>query len=94
MLSPEDAEKHENANVVTRAVGVAEEVEVDVVGGDAAPGDQFLLASDGLTRVVDDDQIAAELQRCPPQQAVDNLIDLVLARGAPDNVSIVIVKLL
>jgi serine/threonine protein phosphatase PrpC len=94
MLSPEDAEKHENANVVTRAVGVSEEVEVDIVSGDAVPGDQFLLASDGLTRVVEDDEIAAELLRSPPDAAADNLIELVLSRGAPDNVSIVIVKLL
>lgn len=94
MLNPEDAEKHENANVVTRAVGVAEEVEVDIVSGDAIAGDQFLLASDGLTRVVDDDEIAAELQRASPGEAADRLIELVLSRGAPDNVSIVIVKLL
>ena len=93
MLSPEDAEHHENANVVTRAVGVSEQVEVDVVSGDAVPGDQFLLASDGLTRVVEDDEIASELQSSPPDQAADNLIQMVLARGAPDNVSIVIVKL-
>ena len=94
MLSPEDAEHHENANVVTRAVGVSEQVEVDVVSGDAVPGDQFLLASDGLTRVVEDDEIAAELQSSPPDQAADKLIELVLSRGAPDNVTIVIVKLL
>jgi serine/threonine protein phosphatase PrpC len=93
MLRPEEAESHENANVVTRAVGVAEVAEVDIVSGDAAPGDQFLLASDGLTRVVPDDEIAAELQRASPEEAADNLIQMVLARGAPDNVSIVIVKL-
>ena len=94
MLSPEDAEHHENANVVTRAVGVSEQVEVDVVSGDAVPGDQFLIASDGLTRVVEDDEIASELQSSPPDQAADKLIELVLSRGAPDNVTIVIVKLL
>ena len=94
MLSPEDAEHHENANVVTRAVGVSEQVEVDVVSGDAVPGDQFLLASDGLTRVVEDDEIASELQSSPPDQAADKLIELVLSRGAPDNVTIVIIKLL
>ena len=94
MLSPEDAEHHENANVVTRAVGVSEQVEVDVVSGDAVPGDQFLLASDGLTRVVEDDEIASELQSSSPDQAADKLIELVLSRGAPDNVTIVIVKLL
>ena len=94
MLKPEEAETHENANLITRAVGVSEQVEVDIVSGDARPGDQFLLASDGLTRVVRDEEIAAELGRSAPAQAVDNLIETVLARGAPDNVSIVIAKLL
>ena len=94
MLSPEDAETHENANLITRAVGASEQVDVEIVGGDAKPGDQFLLASDGLTRVVRDEEIVAELEKSAPAQAADNLIETVLARGAPDNVSIVIAKLL
>lgn len=93
MLKPEEAETHEHANVVTRAVGVAETAEVEVVGGDARPGDRFLLASDGLTRVVHDEELAAELERSPPERAADNLLELVLARGAPDNVSLIIARL-
>jgi serine/threonine-protein phosphatase Stp1 len=93
MLEAEEAETHENANLITRAVGVAEKVEVDVVSGDAKPGDQFLLASDGLTRVVRDHELAAELERGSPAEAADNLIEMVLARGAPDNVSLIITKL-
>ncbi|MBA3510642.1 hypothetical protein [Sphingomonas sp.] len=69
-----------------RAVGAAEDIEVDIVGGDARAGDQFLLASDGLTRVVRDDELAAELERAPPAQAADNLIDLV-SRAAPPTTS-------
>ena len=94
MLTPQEAETHENANLITRAVGAAEDVQVDIVSGDARTGDQFLLASDGLTRVVRDDELAAELERGPLEQAADNLIDTVLARGAPDNVSLIITKLL
>ena len=52
-----------NANVITRAVGVAEDLEVDSSTGEAAPGDLFLLASDGLTRLVDDDEILEQLSR-------------------------------
>jgi serine/threonine-protein phosphatase Stp1 len=92
MLKPEDAETHEHANVVTRAVGVSEEVDVEVVSGDVEAGDQFLLASDGLTRVVRDEEIAAELQHALPEEAADNLLRLVLERGAPDNVSIIIIR--
>jgi serine/threonine protein phosphatase PrpC len=90
MLKPEEAEGHENSNVVTRAVGVAANLEVDVVSGDVRPGDRFLLASDGLTRVVDDSNIAAVLQRGSPEQSAGTLLDLVLERGAPDNVSLII----
>jgi serine/threonine protein phosphatase PrpC len=93
MLKPEDAESHANANLITRAVGVAEHADVDVVAGEAMPGDRFLLASDGLTRVVPDDEIAAELERSSPGEAVDRLTETVLARGAPDNVSLIVASL-
>jgi serine/threonine-protein phosphatase Stp1 len=93
MLKPEEAETHENANLITRAVGVAENIEVEIVSGDAQIGDRFLLASDGLTRVVADHELAAEMERGSLEQAADNLIEKVLARGAPDNVSLIIAKL-
>lgn len=92
MLKPEEAEGHANSNVITRAVGVAETLDVDVVGGEVIPGDQFLLASDGLTRVVTDDELAAELDRGSLDQVADRLIERVLERGAPDNVSLIISK--
>lgn len=92
MLSEDEAETHENANIITRAVGVSENVEVEVVSGDIQPGDLFLLASDGLTRVVRDPEIATKLRQSPPEEAADTLLELVLARGAPDNVSLIILK--
>jgi serine/threonine protein phosphatase PrpC len=94
MLTPEQAESHENANVITRAVGVRERLEVDTVSGDAQRGDLFILASDGLTRLVNDNEIAAELGNGSLEQAADKLIDMVLERGAPDNVSLVITRVL
>ena len=90
MLDPSGMEDHPNANIVTRAVGAAEQLEVDVVGGDALPGDLFLLASDGLTRLVKDDELLAELSANEPDHAAGRLIDITLSRGAPDNVSLVI----
>jgi serine/threonine protein phosphatase PrpC len=94
MLRPEEAESHANANLITRAVGVAEQAEVDIAAGEAMAGDRFVLASDGLTRVVPDDEIAAELGRGSTAEAADRLIDMVLARGAPDNVTLIIAKVL
>ena len=56
--------------------------------------DQFVLATDGLTRLVPDEEIAAELGRGSPADAADRLIDTVLARGAPDNVTLIIASVL
>ena len=92
MLRADEADSHENANLITRAVGVAETADVDVTGGEVRPGDLYLLASDGLTRVVADAELAAELACATLEEAADKLIDLVLARGAPDNVSLIIVR--
>ena len=61
--------------------------------GDAQPGDQFLLASDGLTRLVDDHELVAVLTSSRPADAAEKLIETVLSRGAPDNVTIIIAKL-
>jgi serine/threonine protein phosphatase PrpC len=94
MISPQEAEGHPNANVVTRAVGVSDELKIDIVSGDAKSGDQFLLASDGLTRLVDDHELVAELTSRRPAEAAEQLIETVLSRGAPDNVSIIIAKVI
>ncbi|WEK46598.1 MAG: protein phosphatase 2C domain-containing protein [Candidatus Andeanibacterium colombiense] len=92
MIEPEEAETHPNANVITRAVGAAEDLNVDTVGGVAFAGDIFLLGSDGLTRVVSQIEILAALYSKPLEQAADSLLEKVLERGAPDNVSFVIVR--
>ncbi|RST31727.1 serine/threonine-protein phosphatase [Sphingomonas ginkgonis] len=92
MLAAEEADTHPNASVVTRAVGAAPRIEVELVGGAVEPGDRFLLASDGLTRVVPDAELAAELGRPALGAIADRLLDRVLERGAPDNVTLVIVE--
>jgi serine/threonine protein phosphatase Stp1 len=93
MLAPAEAEGHPNANVVTRAVGATDDLKVDVSSGEIRPGDLFIIASDGLTRVVNDDLIYDELTSKALEQAADRLVEMVLERGAPDNVSFVIVRI-
>lgn len=92
MISADEAEGHPNSNVITRAVGVNEDLVVDTAAGDARPGDMFLLASDGLTRLVNDEELLDQLSSAPMAEAADRLVEMVLARGAPDNVSLIIVK--
>lgn len=93
MLKPEDAESHPNANVVTRAVGASDELVVDVVGGNAQPGDLFLLASDGLTKVVANDELDLRLRGESLDAVADGLIEATLKRGAPDNVTVILVRI-
>jgi serine/threonine-protein phosphatase Stp1 len=90
LLTPEEAQGHPEAHVVTRAIG-AGRLHFGTRVGVVRPGDRFLLCSDGLTNMVADDEIAAELAARMPQVAAERLRDLVLARGAIDNVTIVVV---
>ena len=94
MLQPDEAVDHPNSNIITRAVGVAEELRVDTVSGDVQRGDQFFLATDGVTRLISDEELAQELSISPPAFAARKLIETVLARGAPDNASLIITKVI
>jgi serine/threonine-protein phosphatase Stp1 len=90
-LTPEEAESHPMAHVLSRAVGVQPKVEVEAVTDEAMAGDVFLLCSDGLTRLAPDTELAAVLSGASPAAAVERLVALGLERGAPDNVSVVVV---
>ena len=87
LMTPEQALGHPMGHVLSRAVGVQKEVEVDRADGEIQPGDIFLLCSDGLHGVVGEEAIGAHFARSAPGQALDNLIDLTLEKGAPDNVT-------
>lgn len=91
MLDAASAAGHPNANIVTRAVGASASLDLDSIAGEAQPGDRFLLCSDGLTRHVDDEEIESILLDRRVEQAADRLLTTVLARGAHDNVSLIIV---
>jgi serine/threonine protein phosphatase PrpC len=87
MMTAEQAQGHPMGHVLSRAVGVQKEVEIDRVDGEIQCGDIFLLCSDGLHGVVGDEAILAHLAREAPDRALDQLIELTLEKGAPDNVT-------
>ena len=91
-LEPEAAGDHPNANIITRAVGSAPSVELDNVEGDIRAGDQFLLASDGLTRLMREDELGASQHADDLELLADRWVETALARGAPDNFTFVIVR--
>jgi serine/threonine protein phosphatase PrpC len=90
MLAPEQAERDPRANRITRAVGGSSRLLVDVELFDLAPGDRFLLCSDGLYREVSDRDIAAILVDSGVKQVVENLIDRALTGAARDNITAVV----
>jgi serine/threonine protein phosphatase PrpC len=92
MLTPEEARDWPRRNVITRAIGVVEDAELELAHGTLMPGDIFILCSDGLTAHVDDHEILANVTEAPPQRACDCMVALTLARGAIDNVTVVVVR--
>ena len=91
-LDPSEAESHPESNVITRAVGVDEDFCVDITGFDASKGDTFLLCSDGLYNMLTTNEIAEQLEHTENTDKVGQLISSALDRGAPDNVSVIVVK--
>lgn len=80
-------------NIITRSMGPHAEVKVDVEGPfPIEPGDAFILCSDGLSGQVGDDEIGLAAAMLPPREAAELLVGLTLARGAPDNVTVIVAR--
>ena len=80
-------------NVITRSLGPSPNVQVDVEGPfPLEVGDTFLLCSDGLTARVEDAEIGPILANLPPQEATQLLVDLANLRGGPDNITVIVTK--
>jgi len=92
-LSREDVKDWPN-NAITRAIGVADDPEFEVVTGPAEPEDIFVICSDGLTKHLQDDEILQHAATRHAQAACDEMLSLALHRGGLDNVTIVVVRLL
>jgi len=91
-LTPEQARYHPYSNVITRCVGASPEVEPDLYTGEARRGDVFLIASDGLTGMVDDRRLAQLLMsRAEPERKVQALISEANGRGGLDNITAIVV---
>lgn len=92
MVSPEEAVSHPDSNVITRAVGAKSQLVLDTCEDKVLAGDIFLLTTDGVNRVVSDEELCDILLTRNPGQAVETVRHAVLSRGAPDNLSIVVVR--
>src|SRR6266511_4270551 len=85
-LRPDEAERHPQRSIITRALGVESDVEVDLFTYKLLSGDRLLLCSDGLSGVVDEHRIRNVLLRVPePQRAAEKLVAMANEGGGPDN---------
>lgn len=90
-LTPAEAAVHPHRSVITKALGTEGDVEPDLLEIPVEPGDRVLLCSDGLSGMVLDDEIRDLLARPDAVQAVaDALVEVALARGGEDNVTVVV----
>jgi protein phosphatase len=93
LITPEEAANAPGKNVITRAVGHQDYVEVDTFEFDVAPGDRFLLCSDGLHGYVENEELDG-LLRGSREEVVQRLVDVANARGGRDNITAVVCDVL
>ena len=89
-LTLEQAANHPHRNVVTRAIGIDEDVQAYTLVKSVGPGDRVLLCSDGLHSVVGNSDIEAVLRSGDVKSACEELIALANANGGPDNITVTV----
>lgn len=94
VLTPEQARQSQNKNLVTRALGVDMTVEVEVNEYEVLPGDVYLLCSDGLNDMLEDEEIALALTSLAanPALCATQLVEMANDNGGRDNVSVILAK--
>ena len=93
-LAPEEAESHPQKSIITRALGVEADVEVDTLTLDANDGDVYMICSDGLSGMLSEDEMAQILlERSSLEQAAHALVDAANRAGGRDNITVVLFRL-
>ena len=91
-ITEEEARVHPEKNMITRAVGVKQEVTADASSIKLRKNDAILLCSDGLSNLVSEEEMVDIVATTPHEEAAELLISLALSRGGPDNITAVIIK--
>ncbi|MDO5378042.1 MAG: Stp1/IreP family PP2C-type Ser/Thr phosphatase [Clostridia bacterium] len=92
VITPEEARSHPRRNIITRALGTRGDNTPDLLAADTRKGDIWLLCTDGLTGMVEDERIEAELSSAGRtlEEAADRLLSLALSAGGSDNVTLIL----
>ena len=93
-ITAADARRHPQRSIVVDAIDGQSRPASEVISLQAVPGDRLLLCSDGLTDVVEDDEIATALGIQSAEECARALVDLALDAGSPDNVSVIVADVL
>lgn len=94
-LSPSEARQHYLGHILSQALGTREQLEVEVLRGVAGEGDRFLLCSDGLLRVLDDEDLLRWLRESRSrglEEVVEGMVEEANRKGAPDNVTVAVLS--
>ena len=91
-ITREEADRHPYRNIITRALGAGDTVEVDTMSLPKKRGDKFLICSDGLYEYVSDAEMESILLRTPLEEAADQFLAMALEGGGRDNVSVLIAE--
>jgi len=92
MISQKDARGHKLKNIITRSVGYQEEVDIDVVAHPMKPGDKVLMCSDGLSNLVEDEELESIVDKFDLQEACEKLVNYANSRGGDDNITVLILQ--
>jgi len=88
-ITQEEARFHPNRNMITRAIGLQRNVEIDVLRLNITPGDLLLLCSDGLNSMITDEEILAVILEAQPDSICNDLIDAANKAGGHDNITVI-----
>jgi protein phosphatase len=91
MITREEAARSDMRNILSKALGIAPEVDVDMEELTVSEGDQLVLCSDGLSELISDDEILSEVQSSKrPEIVCDELVNLAIQRGGEDNITVIV----
>jgi serine/threonine protein phosphatase PrpC len=92
LLTEEQARTHAQRNVITRCLGTQAEVEVDVFHEELQEGDSLVLCTDGLSGLVNDEELQRIVDQFVPQESVYHLVERANENGGPDNITAIVVR--
>jgi len=92
LITEEEAERHPEANVITRAIGASRNLYIDLDMYDVKAGDRYMLCSDGLYKEVKEEEMADLICQGSPEEACNALVELTLERGSRDNVTVIVIQ--